>query len=74
MLAFPPLLMGNHFSSSWAMTQARDPILQQGTSTGCGQEYVLCETPLLSSSTEMSPLRTCPLEWMAFVENTVRRA
>ena len=34
-LAFPPLRTGNHFRSSWAMTRARDPILQQGTWTGC---------------------------------------
>ena len=70
MLAFPPLLTRNHFGSSCAMTRARDPTLQPGVSTGCWQEHVLCETPLLSSPTEMRTLITREIVCMAFVENT----
>ena len=72
MLAFTPLLTGNHFSSSLAVTRARDPIFQEGTWTGGCQGYVLCQKPLLSSSTEMRVLITRPIAWMAFVGNTFR--
>ena len=70
-LAFTHLLTGNNLSSSLAMTQTRDPILQEGTATYGWKQYSVSETPFITSSTLMGTLLRCSTLLTALVEKPV---
>ena len=64
MHAFTHWLSENALSSSFTTTHTAMLIFHEGTSTECWKEYILCETPLLSSSTEIGTLIMYQCRWL----------